>query len=108
MRRWAARQVRRWIPFLRVAAANVPAGALPAELPPHPAEILKGVFSLTETLLPTLTKDTPPQRQDVERQLLAIPGDARLIVMIDDIDRGNAELMPHLLLALREVFDLPG
>ena len=106
-RRWVARQARRWLSFLR-AAANVPAGALPAELPPHSAEIPKGVFSLTETLLPTLIKDIPPQRQDVERQLLAIPGDARLIVVIDDIDRGNAELMPHLLLALREVFDLPG
>jgi hypothetical protein len=106
-RRWVAAQWRRVSPFLR-AAANVPGGALPAELPPHSAEILKGVFSLTETLLPTLTKDTPLQRQDVERQLLAIPGDARLIVVIDDIDRGNAELMPHLLLALREVFDLPG
>jgi hypothetical protein len=66
------------------------------------------VFSLTEALVPTLTKDIPPQRQDVERQRLSIPSDARLIVMIDDIDRGNAELMPHLLLALREVFDLPG
>jgi KAP family P-loop domain len=63
---------------------------------------------LTETLLPGLTKGAPPQRQDVERQLLAVPGDARLIVVIDDIDRSNAELMPHLLLALREVFNLPG
>src|SRR5215470_830047 len=106
-RRWMARQVRRWFPFLR-AAANVPAAAVPAELAPHSAEILKGVFVLTEAIVPTLTKDIPPQRQDVERQLLSVPGDARLIVFIDDIDRGNAELMPHLLLALREVFDLPG
>jgi len=106
-RRWVAAKWRRVSPFLG-AAAKIPAGALPAELPPHSAEILKGVFFLTETLLPTLTKETSPQRQDVERQLLAIPGDARLIVVIDDIDRGNAELMPHLLLALREVFDLPG
>ena len=105
--RWVGRQWRRWTPFLR-AATTVPAGTLPAELPTHSSDILKGVLSLTETLLPSLTHDTPAQRQDVERQLLAIPGDARLIVVIDDIDRGNAELMPHLLLALREVFDLPG
>jgi hypothetical protein len=105
--RWVGRQWRRWTPFLR-AATTVPAGTLPAELPAHSAEILKGVLSLTETLLPSLSRDAPPQRQDVEHQLLAVPGDARLIVVIDDIDRGNAELMPHLLLALREVFDLPG
>jgi len=107
MRRWIASASRRLRPVLG-AAGKVPTGALPAELPAHSAEILKGVLALTESLLPSLTGDPGPQRQDVERQLLSAPGDGRLIVVIDDVDRGNAELMPHLLLALREVFDLPG
>jgi KAP-like P-loop domain-containing protein len=104
LRRWAHDKWRRVSPWLR-AGANVPPGALPAELPPHATEIAKGVFALTETLLST---ESPVRREDVERQLLAIPHDARLIVVIDDVDRGDAELMPHLLLALREVFELPG
>jgi KAP-like P-loop domain-containing protein len=107
VRRWLGRQWRRLSPFLR-AASNVPASALPPEIPPHSAEMIRGVFSLAETLVPGLTKDVPAQREDVERQLLAIPEDTRLIVVIDDLDRGDPELMPHLLLALREVFDLPG
>jgi len=107
VRRWTASQWRRVDSLFR-AAANVPSGALPPELPPHSIEMIRGVLSAAEALLPGLTKDTPPQREDVERQLLGMREDARLIVAIDDIDRGNAQLMPHLLLALREVFDLPG
>ncbi len=103
-RRWLHDKWRRVSPWLH-AGANVPTAALPPELPPHSADIAKGILTLTETLLST---DTPVRREDVERQLLALPPDARLIVVIDDVDRGDAELMPHLLLALREVFELPG
>jgi KAP-like P-loop domain-containing protein len=104
VRRWVHAKWRRVSPWLR-AGAYVPASALPSELPAHSAEIAKGVYALAETLLST---DSPVRREDVERQLLTIPLDGRLIVVIDDVDRGDAELMPHLLLALREVFELPG
>jgi hypothetical protein len=35
-------------------------------------------------------------------------GDKRLIVFIDDLDRATPELLPKLLLSLREILDLPG
>ncbi len=34
--------------------------------------------------------------------------DRRLVVLIDDLDRCNPELLPQLLLSLRELLDLPG
>lgn len=39
---------------------------------------------------------------------LAILGDKRLIVLIDDVDRADPRLLPQLLFALREVLDLGG
>jgi len=35
-------------------------------------------------------------------------GNQRVIVFIDDLDRANPELLPKLLLSLRELLDLPG
>jgi hypothetical protein len=35
-------------------------------------------------------------------------GDKRVIVFIDDLDRATPELLPKLLLSLREILDLPG
>lgn len=35
-------------------------------------------------------------------------GDRRVIVLIDDLDRATPELLPKLLLSLREILDLPG
>jgi predicted KAP-like P-loop ATPase len=35
-------------------------------------------------------------------------GDKRVIVFIDDLDRASPELLPKLLLSLREILDLPG
>lgn len=35
-------------------------------------------------------------------------GDKRVIVLIDDLDRATPELLPKLLLSLREILDLPG
>lgn len=47
------------------------------------------------------------KRSDVERNLKENLGERKLIVLIDDLDRADPKLVPHLLLALREVFDLP-
>ncbi|MFP5231159.1 MAG: P-loop NTPase fold protein, partial [Acidobacteriota bacterium] len=35
-------------------------------------------------------------------------GDKRVIVFIDDLDRASPEMLPKLLLSLREILDLPG
>ncbi len=35
-------------------------------------------------------------------------GDRRVIVFVDDLDRATPELLPKLLLSLREILDLPG
>lgn len=35
-------------------------------------------------------------------------GDKRVIVFVDDLDRATPELLPKLLLSLREILDLPG
>lgn len=45
-----------------------------------------------------------------EGELISIPKlleDKRLIVMIDDIDRANPDIIPNLLLSLRELLDIP-
>jgi len=42
----------------------------------------------------------------VERFLHKLPAQRRLVVIIDDLDRAAPEVVPHLLLALREVFDI--
>ena len=47
------------------------------------------------------------KRSDVEQNLKENLGDRKLIVLIDDLDRADPKLVPHLLLGLREVFDLP-
>jgi len=35
-------------------------------------------------------------------------GDSRIVVLVDDLDRTDPRLVPHFLLALREVLDIPG
>ncbi len=47
------------------------------------------------------------KRSDVEENLKAQLGDGKLIVFIDDLDRTDPKLVPHLLLGLREILDLP-
>jgi len=47
------------------------------------------------------------KRSDVDQNLKKNLGDRKLIVLIDDLDRADPQLVPHLLLGLREVFDLP-
>jgi hypothetical protein len=45
-----------------------------------------------------------------EGELINIPqliGNKRLIVMIDDLDRASPNIVPHMLLALRELLNLP-
>ena len=47
------------------------------------------------------------RRNDVEKTLMDQLGNGKLIVLIDDLDRTDPKLVPHLLLGLREVLDLP-
>jgi hypothetical protein len=105
--RWTARLVS-WGSPAREAVGASAAGLPAVGLPPEAAEVAKVLLTFAQTLGSSAATAPAPNREDVERQLLALPASARLIVFIDDIDRGEAGLMPHLLLALREVFDLPG
>lgn len=45
---------------------------------------------------------------DFIRNLKEGLGDKRLIICIDDIDRTDPKIIPHLLLSLREIMDVPG
>jgi hypothetical protein len=42
------------------------------------------------------------------KKIRAKLGDKRVVVFIDDLDRATPELLPKLLLSLREILDLPG
>jgi hypothetical protein len=42
------------------------------------------------------------------KNIRAALGDKRVIVIVDDLDRADPRLIPHLLLTLREVLDIPG
>lgn len=44
----------------------------------------------------------------IARYLRKLPPNRQLVVMIDDLDRAAPEVVPHLLLALRELFDVRG
>lgn len=56
---------------------------------------------------PLLQKKLSVKRSDVEQILRDQLGDRKLIIFIDDLDRTDPKLVPHLLLGLREVLDLP-
>ena len=45
-------------------------------------------------------------KDDAEQAIKQNLGDRKLIIVIDDLDRANPELVPHLLLGLREMLDL--
>ena len=81
---------------------------------------LSGLGDLTESAAGLLGKDKivtstfglvgnwlKPDGAQVKK-IRASLGDARIIVFIDDLDRATPELLPKLLLALRELLDLPG
>ena len=57
-------------------------------------------FALAESFLRISADDM--------RRLRAGLGGRRLIIIVDDLDRTDPELLPQLLLALREILDLPG
>lgn len=61
---------------------------------------LKSAFALVEKWL-------NPDGEQVHKIRERL-GNKRLIVFIDDLDRANPELLPKLLLSLREFLDLPG
>jgi hypothetical protein len=63
-------------------------------------KIVKSAFGLVGHWL----KPDGPQVRKIRESL----GKKRVIVFIDDLDRANPELLPKLLLALRELLDLPG
>lgn len=64
------------------------------------AAIYKGALGLVGRWL----KPDGPQVKKIRETL----GDRRVIVLIDDLDRATPELLPKLLLSLREILDLPG
>lgn len=45
-------------------------------------------------------------KSDAEQVIKQNLGDRKLIVLVDDLDRASPELLPHLLLGLREILDL--
>jgi hypothetical protein len=46
-------------------------------------------------------------KKDAEQVIKRNLGNSKLIIFVDDLDRATPELVPHLLLGLREVLDLP-
>lgn len=68
------------------------------------AQIGEILVASAENLIPGVPR---VRREDVLHQLRGIPENRRLIVLIDDLDRVTPDLVPHLLLTLREVLDLP-
>lgn len=63
-------------------------------------KIVKSTFSVVGDWL----KPDGPQVKKIRQSL----GKKRVIVFIDDLDRATPDLLPKLLLALRELLDLPG
>jgi hypothetical protein len=55
----------------------------------------------------TLEEAVAIDRADVEQALTETLGELRLLIMIDDVDRADPEILPYILLALRELLDLP-
>ena len=45
-------------------------------------------------------------RNDAEQVIKQNLGEQKLIILVDDLDRANPDLVPHLLLGLREILDL--
>jgi hypothetical protein len=100
LRRWVNRAwagTRKWI------SAALKAGKAMPEAEQY-AQIGEVLVASAENLIPGVPH---VRREDVLHQLQRIPENRRLIVLIDDLDRVTPDLVPHLLLTLREVLDLP-
>ena len=63
--------------------------------------------AIGELVGPLVQEKLSVKRSDIEKNLRDQLGDAKLIVLIDDLDRTDPKLVPHLLLGLREVLNLP-
>src|ERR1043166_245982 len=85
---WGLRLVGRWKPWV--------------------AEILPLQKAIDAAAASVDRKRPALDRASVERYLRKLPPTGRLVVVIDDLDRATPEVVPHLLLALRELFDIPG
>ncbi|CAE6716110.1 MAG: hypothetical protein H8K06_06640 [Nitrospira sp.] len=64
------------------------------------AEAIGGVLG------PLIQGQLSMQKGDAEHVIRKRLGDRKLIVLVDDLDRANPDLVPHLLLGLREILDL--
>ena len=90
MREWKSR-LGKWRDWLSGTAKEAPgdiAGGVSVAL-----DAVRGLFAFT-----------PSDVAAIRSQL----GDKRVIILIDDLDRTSAELVPEILYALKEIMDVPG
>jgi len=66
-------------------------------------EVAEAIGGLLGPLIQDQLRVNKSDAEQVIRQNL---GDRKLIVLVDDLDRASPELLPHLLLGLREILDL--
>ena len=90
MREWKARlgKSRDWLAGTTKEAPGDIAGGVSVAL-----DALRGLFAFTPS-------DVAAMRSQL--------GDKRVIILIDDLDRTSAELVPEILYALKEIMDVPG
>lgn len=90
MREWKARlgKLRDWLSGAAKEATGDIAGGASVAL-----DAVRGLFAFTPS-------DVAAMRSQL--------GDKRVIILIDDLDRTSAELVPEILYALKEIMDVPG
>ena len=104
----AHRSWKEWIAeyWVRIFASSDWTLRLVAKWKPWVAEVLS-LEKAIDAAGRSLSRRRPAlDRVSIERYLKKLPGGRRLVVIIDDVDRASPEVVPHLLLALREVFDV--
>lgn len=94
-----------WKGMTRKAQEKLESTGLPNVL--EGAAALIGKDKVYKSALGLVGKWLKPDGAQV-RKIRAKLGDKRVIVFIDDLDRATPELLPKLLLSLREILDLPG
>lgn len=70
------------------------------------ASIINPLAKVAPSIIKRLSRHLAVKRSDIE-PLLKNMGNKKLIVFIDDLDRAKPDLVPYLLLSLRELLELP-